>query len=77
MDFRSSATRDQTLSAYTANARAIRQAAGECLKRVPLERKLRLLGVRVGSLAHGDGAQEAVARSAAAGSRNEIEPELF
>ena len=71
------ATRDQTLDAYTADAKAIRQAAGQCLKRVPLERKLRLLGVRVGSLAHGDGAQEAVARSAAAGSRNEIEPELF
>ena len=71
------ATRDQTLDTYTADAKAIRQAAGQCLKRVPLERKLRLLGVRVGSLAHGDGAQEAVARSAAAGSRNEIEPELF
>jgi DNA polymerase-4 len=28
----------------------IRRAAGECLKRVPLERKIRLLGVRVGSL---------------------------
>ncbi len=71
------ATRDQTLSAYTADARAIRQAAGQCLKRVPLERKLRLLGVRVGSLAHGDEVREAVARSAASGNRKEIEPELF
>ncbi|HEY1092479.1 MAG TPA: DNA polymerase IV [Burkholderiaceae bacterium] len=44
------ATRDQTITAFTADARAIRQAAGQCLKRVPLERKLRLLGVRVGSL---------------------------
>ncbi|HEY5308338.1 MAG TPA: DNA polymerase IV, partial [Casimicrobiaceae bacterium] len=25
-------------------------AAGECLKRVPLERRIRLLGVRVGAL---------------------------
>lgn len=44
-------TRDQTIAAHTADARAIRQAAGQCLKRVPLERRLRLLGVRVGALA--------------------------
>jgi DNA polymerase-4 len=28
----------------------IRRAAGECLRRVPLEKRLRLLGVRVGTL---------------------------
>jgi DNA polymerase-4 len=33
-----------------ADAAAIRQAAGLCLKRVDLTRRLRLLGVRVGSL---------------------------
>ena len=44
------ATRDQTVDAYTADAKAIRHAAGLCLKRVPLERRLRLLGVRIGSL---------------------------
>jgi len=49
-DFRI-ATRDQTLPRHTADAHTIRQAAGQCLKRVPLERRLRLLGVRVGSLA--------------------------
>ena len=43
-------TRDLTLDAYTADARVIRQAAGQCLKRVDLHRRLRLLGVRVGSL---------------------------
>jgi len=43
-------TRDQTLDHYTADAQAIRQAAGQCLKRVPLTQRLRLLGVRVGSL---------------------------
>ena len=43
-------TRDHTLAAATADAAAIRRAAGECLKRVPLERRIRLLGVRVGSL---------------------------
>ena len=54
------ATRDQTVDAYTSDARAIRHAAGLCLKRVPLERKLRLLGVRIGSLAHVDIAQSAI-----------------
>ncbi len=49
-DFRI-ATRDVTLEAYTADARTIRQAAGQCLKRVDLTRRLRLLGVRVGKLA--------------------------
>jgi DNA polymerase-4 len=44
------ATRDQTVAEPTADARRIRQVAGQCLKRVPLERRLRLLGVRVGSL---------------------------
>ena len=48
-DFKS-VTRDQTLDHYTADARTIREVAGQCLKRVPLEQRLRLLGVRVGSL---------------------------
>jgi DNA polymerase-4 len=33
------------------DARDIRRAAGACLKRVDLTRRLRLLGVRAGSLA--------------------------
>ncbi|WP_332684612.1 DNA polymerase IV, partial [Bosea sp. (in: a-proteobacteria)] len=49
-DFRT-VTRDLTLGQPTSDAAAIRRAAGECLKRVPLERRLRLLGVRAGSLA--------------------------
>ena len=49
-DFRI-ATRDQTMVAFTADGKTIRQIAGQCLKRVPLERPLRLLGVRVGTLA--------------------------
>jgi DNA polymerase-4 len=44
------ATRDQTIDHFTADARTIRQTAGQCLKRVPLQRPLRLLGVRVGAL---------------------------
>ena len=49
-DFRT-VTRDLTLPTPVADATAIRRAAGECLKRVDLKRRLRLLGVRVGSLA--------------------------
>ena len=43
-------TRDITLADAVADAAAIRHAAGLCLKRVPLSRRLRLLGVRVGAL---------------------------
>lgn len=48
-DFRT-VTRDITLPVATHDPAVIRRAAGECLKRVPLEQRLRLLGVRVGSL---------------------------
>ena len=48
-DFKS-VTRDQTLPQPTADAAQIRRAAGQCLKRVDLSRRFRLLGVRVGSL---------------------------
>ena len=48
-DFRV-ATRDLTLPGPTADPAMIRRAAGDCLRRVPLERKLRLLGVRAGTL---------------------------
>ena len=49
-DFKS-VTRDLSLPAHTLDAVAIRRAAGECLKRVDLTRRLRLLGVRAGALA--------------------------
>ncbi|HEX6137579.1 MAG TPA: DNA polymerase IV [Casimicrobiaceae bacterium] len=49
-------TRDCTLAETTQDAAVIRRTAGECLKRVPLERRLRLLGVRVGGLVRVDGA---------------------
>ncbi len=57
-DFRT-LTRDVTLPAPTADAASIRRAAGECLRRVPLEQRLRLLGVRASALSptaasHGD-----------------------
>jgi len=48
-DFRS-VTRDVSLPSHTLDAAAIRRAAGACLKRVDLTRRLRLLGVRAGAL---------------------------
>ncbi|HEX9473553.1 MAG TPA: DNA polymerase IV [Steroidobacteraceae bacterium] len=45
-----SVTRARTLDFHTADAVVIRRIAGLCLKRAPLERRLRLLGVRVGGL---------------------------
>lgn len=50
----STVTRDFTLDWPTDDAAAIRKAAGECLRRVPLDRRLRLLGVRIGALSRKD-----------------------
>lgn len=73
-DFRT-ATRDLTLDLATDDAAAIRRAAGQCLKRVDLGRKLRLLGVRVGKLARADSlATEAPVPSPVAA---EHTPDLF
>lgn len=47
-------TRDLTLPNATDDATAIRQAAGECLRRVTLDKRLRLLGVRASALARKD-----------------------
>ena len=49
-----SVTRDLTVDHWTADAKAIRAAAGQCLKRVPLDKRLRLLGVKVGNLLKAD-----------------------
>ena len=59
-------TRDCTLESPTRDAAAIRRAAGECLKRVPLDRRLRLLGVRVGGLSRAGNAVPDQATDAAA-----------
>ena len=44
-----------TVDAPTAEATTIRLAAGLCLKRVDLARRIRLLGVRVGTLQRAPG----------------------
>ncbi|HEY6451748.1 MAG TPA: DNA polymerase IV [Steroidobacteraceae bacterium] len=59
------ATREQTLECYTSDAAVIRRAAGQCLRRAPLDRRLRLLGVKVANLVRRDSPQ---AHQAAAGS---------
>jgi len=43
-------TRDLTIPHATADAGELRRAATECLKRISLDRKIRLLGVRVSAL---------------------------
>lgn len=48
-DFRT-LTRDHTLPEPVADAPSIREAARDCLKRIPWERRIRLLGVRVAGL---------------------------
>ena len=65
-------TRDRTIAAPTGDAATIRRAAGECLKRVPLDRRIRLLGVRVGALSKPGAAAVSVKCAPAA-----PEPTLF
>src|SRR3546814_3401868 len=43
-------TRDLTLPGATSDAAAIHRAAGLCLKRITLDHRIRLLGVRVSGL---------------------------
>ena len=56
-------TRDLTLPAPISDAKSLRLFAGKCLKRIDLDKKIRLLGVkasglvRTDSLAHADSAQ--------------------
>ncbi|MBS0507588.1 MAG: DNA polymerase IV [Proteobacteria bacterium] len=60
------ATRDQSIAEYTQDAAVIRRTAGLCLKRVPLTKRLRLLGVRVGNLQPAQGTHGAGQASEAA-----------
>jgi DNA polymerase IV len=57
------ATRDQTIDGYTNDATLIRRTAGLCLKRAPLERRLRLLGVKVAGLMRSDAAARAAGQA--------------
>ncbi|HQR12297.1 MAG TPA: DNA polymerase IV [Casimicrobiaceae bacterium] len=65
-------TRDQTLDRPTQDAQTIRRVAGECLKRVALDRRIRLLGVRASALM-----PEGVAGEDAEGAPSEATGSLF
>ncbi|HWH75252.1 MAG TPA: DNA polymerase IV [Methylibium sp.] len=69
-------TRDLTLEQPVDDAASIRRAAGACLKRVPLERRLRLLGVRAGSLSR-PGEAPAARRPTPRATATPYTPELF
>ena len=72
------ATRDQTLDSFTHDATAIRHFAGQCLKRMPLGKKLRLLGVRAASLESLDFLAELASNTATAQSiQAQAAPELI
>jgi DNA polymerase IV len=72
-DFRT-ATRDQTISEFTDDAETIRRVAGQCLKRVDLSQRLRLLGVRVGKLAKAGSAQASAPISSASDRVAQLQP---
>jgi DNA polymerase IV len=75
-DFRT-ATRDHTLDHFTDDPALIRRTAGQCLKRVDLGRRLRLLGVRVGKLARADAMAQAPAAPPVPAHVAEFTPDLF
>lgn len=68
-------TRDQTIELHTADAATIRRVAGQCLKRVELSRRFRLLGVRVGTLLKAD--EAAALASAGATAPEPVIDQLF
>lgn len=54
----STMTRDLTLDTPTSDARTMRRAAGQCLKRADLTRRMRLLGIRASNLVKAGSAME-------------------
>ncbi|MFG6448356.1 DNA polymerase IV [Roseateles sp. BYS180W] len=69
-------TRDLTLREPVSSASQIRQAAGQCLKRVDLSDRIRLLGVRVSKLCrNADGAAQNAAVTAAAAPKDAAQPQ--
>lgn len=66
-------TRSQALNVPTNNAKSIRNAAGRALRRAPLQRPLRLLGVRIDGLTRNDDTRI----SSSASDSEERQPSLF
>jgi DNA polymerase-4 len=75
-DFRM-VTRELTLEAYTSDAHTIRRTAGRCLKKAMLEQRLRLLGVRAGSLCKSDALPSSALPNANAGARDQLLLPMF
>ena len=75
-DFRI-ATRELTLEAHTDDARTIRQTAGRCLKKAVLEQRIRLLGVRAGSLCKADALPPLAQAGGTAGERDQLSLPMF
>jgi DNA polymerase IV len=67
-------TRDQSIAVPTCDAGEIRRVAGQCLKRVDLTRRLRLLGVRVGGLSRPGAAAGARGAKATSGGQASTAP---
>ncbi|NYT84562.1 DNA polymerase IV [Pollutimonas harenae] len=61
-DFRT-VTRDLTLPGPTGSAQVIHHAAGQCLKRIELNHRIRLLGVRISGLQPGTGPEDETNRA--------------
>jgi DNA polymerase-4 len=70
-------TRELTLDAHISDAHTIRQTAGRCLKRAMLEQRLRLLGVRAGSLCKADALPSPAQASGNAGERDQLSLPMF
>lgn len=68
-------TRDLTVDMPIADAKALRHAAGLCLKRVKFDKRLRLLGVRIGNLSHPGEVVAARPRRAVAPAEPRAKPE--
>jgi DNA polymerase IV len=68
-------TREITLPRHTRDPQLIRRTAGLCLKQAPLEKRLRLLGVRAGSLCAADALP--LVAAVAADARDQLPLALF
>lgn len=70
-------TRDVTLPSGISEAKDILQAARSCLRRVTLDRRLRLLGIRLGSLVPVNDQEELAFPQATPSRVSEPQPSLF
>ncbi|MFC4621023.1 DNA polymerase IV [Comamonas nitrativorans] len=75
-DFRS-VTREMTVDYLLQDAATIRRLAGLCLRRAPLAQRIRLLGVRVGSLEEGAPPPEAAGADQPVAALRGVTPDLF